>query len=309
MNIIEERRDCIKCDHYETRSIDILEPIGAMMVMGNSLTWTDNTWFNQPVTTPQIRKNQVLSITFIDTNVTSPPTVFIKFWDATDMSVDNPTRDTHKVNIWAIQNGTNFDIIIGGYGGVTIMSTVSLFANFVALTTLDLSIFDTLNVTNMSQMFNMCQALTSLDLSNFDTSKVTDMSFMFNNCWTLTTLDLSNFDTSNVENMMGTFQGCRSFTSIDLSSFDTFKVTNMDQMFNNFQALTSLDISTFRTDIVSVNMDNIFLNRNNSLVLQVENNSSTPTTMYDRISALPAEQRPPTIQGVPWKAPVVKPRT
>ena len=44
---------------------------------------------------------------------------------------------------------------------------------------LDLSGFNTSNVTNMSQMFARMSNLTTLDLSNFDTSQVTDMSGMF----------------------------------------------------------------------------------------------------------------------------------
>ena len=45
-------------------------------------------------------------------------------------------------------------------------------------TSLDLSNFDTSNVTNMDTMFYDSKA-TTLDLSSFDTSKVTDMGWMF----------------------------------------------------------------------------------------------------------------------------------
>ena len=53
----------------------------------------------------------------------------------------------------------------------------------------------------MGSMFSGCEALTSLDLSNFDTSHVSDMSYMFSGCDALTTLNISHFDTSNVKNM------------------------------------------------------------------------------------------------------------
>ena len=46
---------------------------------------------------------------------------------------------------------------------------------------LDLSSFDTSNVTNMWSMFYKCQAQ-SIDLSSFDTSKVTEMARMFSCC-------------------------------------------------------------------------------------------------------------------------------
>ena len=48
-----------------------------------------------------------------------------------------------------------------------------------SLTSLNLSNFDTSNVTNMNGMFTYMDSLTSLDLSNFNTSKVTNMSYMF----------------------------------------------------------------------------------------------------------------------------------
>ena len=50
------------------------------------------------------------------------------------------------------------------------------------MTSIDLSAFDTSEVTNMGGMFTGCSSLTNLDVSNFDTSKVTNMSNMFLNC-------------------------------------------------------------------------------------------------------------------------------
>ena len=40
----------------------------------------------------------------------------------------------------------------------------------------------------MSYMFYYCSSLTSLDLSNFNTNNVTDMRSMFYNCSSLTSL-------------------------------------------------------------------------------------------------------------------------
>ena len=60
------------------------------------------------------------------------------------------------------------------------------------LTSLNLSNFNTQNVTDMSYMFSGCSALTSLDLSNFETDKVTDMDWMFGNNHNLTTIYASD---------------------------------------------------------------------------------------------------------------------
>ena len=53
----------------------------------------------------------------------------------------------------------------------------------------------------MDSMFSECSSLTSLNLSNFNTNNVTNMEGMFNKCSSLTSLNLSNFNTNNVINM------------------------------------------------------------------------------------------------------------
>ena len=126
-----------------------------------------------------------------------------------------------------------------------------MFVGCSSLTNLDVSKFDTSQVTNMSSMFGGCSSLTSLDVSKFDTSQVTDMNYMFGGCSSLTNLDVSKFDTSQVTNMEQMFFECSSLTSIDLSKFDTSKVTNMAAMFDFCSSLTSLDLSKFDTSKVT----------------------------------------------------------
>ena len=84
----------------------------------------------------------------------------------------------------------------------------------------------------MAFMFEHCSSLKSLDLSSFDTRNVSNMKYMFNECWGLTSLDLSNFDTRNVTEMSRMFYECRNLTTIYAS--DKFVVkegTNGSDMF------------------------------------------------------------------------------
>ena len=75
-------------------------------------------------------------------------------------------------------------------------------------TTLDVSNFDTSNVTNMISMFSWSKA-TTLDVSNFDTSKVTNMSYMFYDFTNLKTIYVSNkFNTDKVTSSTNMFSGC-----------------------------------------------------------------------------------------------------
>ena len=63
---------------------------------------------------------------------------------------------------------------------------------------------------NMSSMLRGCSSLNSIDLSKFNTNNVTDMSFMFVNCSSLKAIDLSKFNTNNVTNMSYMFNKCSS---------------------------------------------------------------------------------------------------
>ena len=58
-------------------------------------------------------------------------------------------------------------------------------------------------------MFQQCNVIEYLDLSNFNTSNVTDMSYMFNNCNKLKYLNLQNFILNSqncITNKMLSFQ-------------------------------------------------------------------------------------------------------
>jgi surface protein len=149
------------------------------------------------------------------------------------------------------------DIDLSNFNTSNVTSMIRMFANCYSLGSLDLSNFDTNNVAGITGMFYECVALTSLDLSGFCTRNITDMSNMFYNCSGLTSLDLSNFDTSNVASMWRTFYGCSSLISLDLSSFDTSNVVNMSYMFKDCYNLPTLDISSFDTSNVT-NMDYMF---------------------------------------------------
>ena len=131
-----------------------------------------------------------------------------------------------------------------------------MFSNSQA-TTLDLSNFNTSNVTNMEEMFYKSQA-TTIDVSSFNTSNVTNMKYMFGYSQA-TALDLSNFNTSKVTNMYAMFYKSQIIT-LDVSSFDTSNVTDMSYMFNNSIKLKTIYASNkFKTDLVT-SSSNMFYN-------------------------------------------------
>ena len=109
---------------------------------------------------------------------------------------------------------------------------------------INLTKFDTSQVTNMNSMFSSCSSLISLDLSNFNTSQVINMNSMFSNCSSLISLNISNFDTSQVIDMGSMFKRCSSLKSLNLSRFNISTVNNMSLMCGE-SLLNYLDLSNF----------------------------------------------------------------
>ena len=105
--------------------------------------------------------------------------------------------------------------------------------------------------TSCEDMFYYFQG-TEIDLSNFDTSNVTSMKEMFRGCVNLSTLDFSGFDTRNVQTMEGMFRGCeQGLTELDLSTFETPNLTRTIDMFLYCWHLTKLDIRKMTFDNVT----------------------------------------------------------
>ena len=64
--------------------------------------------------------------------------------------------------------------------------------------TLDVSSFNTANVTDMDNMFEDCQKIKEFHLSHFRTPKVKYFRSMFNRCYAAETIDISNATTEGV---------------------------------------------------------------------------------------------------------------
>ena len=176
-------------------------------------------------------------------------------WNAERNSIVSVTSDsvvgTGSMSAWfyMCSHLTKVDLSNFDTGNITDMD--SMFFRCSSLVELDVSKFDTSKVTKIFSMFNGCSALKELDVSKFDTSKVTNMSGMFNGCSALKELDVSKFDTSNVTMMRELFYDCSALEELDVSKFDTSKVTTMYGMFNNCRLLTKLNVSKFDTSKVT----------------------------------------------------------
>ena len=226
----------------------------------------------------EIRCEEVLSVTFLDSGDASAQKAEGKTWE-----VAEPGKGS--VALWTRNRETGCDVYIAAEGGVTAnpysgelfrdcgnlkrvhfgscydtTQTVSMdcmFYNCASLEEADVERLQTGQTTNMQFMFYSCGSLKKLDVSGFDTGRVTSMRCMFSKCAALTELDVSGFHTSQVKEMDWMFGGCSALKTLDVSGFDTSRTVNMRVMFYNCGSLEKLDVSGFRTAGVT-GMDYMF---------------------------------------------------
>ena len=117
---------------------------------------------------------------------------------------------------------------------IEVADAKNMFRYLRSLRTIDLGNFKVNETTkNMNYMFNGCSSLTSLDVTNWNTSNVTDMRGVFGGCSSLTSLNVSNWDTANVTDMSHMFDSCSTLTSLNISNWSFNNNVDIDIMFNN----------------------------------------------------------------------------
>ena len=178
------------------------------------------------------------------------------------------------------------EVNLSSFNTSNVTNMAYMFSGCSSLINLELNNFNTSNVTNMNSMFYHCSSLTSLDMSSFNTSNVTNMSSMFASCYSLINIDLNSFNTSNVTNMSSMFNCCFPLISLDLNSFNTVNVTDMSCMFVYCSSLISLNLCNFNTSkVTGTGMDSMFSNCSSLTSLDLSSfNTSKVTNMSSMFS-------------------------
>lgn len=109
---------------------------------------------------------------------------------------------------------------------------------------------NTSNLTRVSSLFSG-QKFTQIDMSDWNTSNITHMDGMFAVNSQLISLDLSNFNTSNVITIQQMFMSCSSLRDLDLSNFDMTNVTYVSEMFYKCTSLQELRLDNCNTDTIN----------------------------------------------------------
>ena len=120
-------------------------------------------------------RDSIVSITFLDSLSDAPR-------DAWDVSA----AGDGGVLAWVKSNGQLYDFYIAGEEGVAAPRYCNyMFARYHNMEYIDLSCFDTSNVSDMSNMFEFCRNLTEIIVSDrFVISEGTNTKHMFSGCGT-----------------------------------------------------------------------------------------------------------------------------
>ena len=234
---------------------------------------------------PGIKKEDIVSVTFLGSTE-----------DAPSDSVSVSSYGT--VLIWKEKNGSYYDVYIASDGGINAKEYAadSFFSGCSNLKRIEFNgLFHTEYSTTMYGMFYGCSSLTELDLSSFDTSNVTSFDFMFDGCSNLTELYISSFDTSSAVSMFQMFCNCSNLTKLDVSNFDTSSVDYLTSMFNGCSNLEGVDVSNFDTSNTRF-MDAMFLDCSKINKLDLRNWDVSNAISYSDFM-----DEGDTINGRPWK--------
>ena len=179
--------------------------MNSMFYNCSSLTSLDLSSFNtSKVTNMSSMFDSCSSLTSLDLSNWNTSSVGTSGYGSSFKSMFNNCTSLESLDI------SSFDLS-NTYNG-QYYSLASMFSNCTNLKTLKLPNSVSFNKTDiyLNGMFYNCNSLESLDLSGWDTTNVTSMHNMFYNCNSLESLDLSGWNTTNVTDMESMFSDINS---------------------------------------------------------------------------------------------------
>lgn len=236
-------------------------------------------------------KEHVVSATFLDNN--NVPDNATESWNVSE------DKENGGVMAWVVpsnSDNTKYDLYIGAPAGVIANEDSGyLFYNFKNVEIINFNnSYDTGRATTLEGMFQFCLSLKELDLSTFDTSNVTEMGNLFcmfdNSSGTVLENNLTkivfgeNFSVEKVRSLSQMFAGCNKLLSIDVSNWDTSNIADMSSVFAYCSSLIELDLSSWNTENVIL-MPWMFIHCDNVTDINLCNfNTNKVTTMNSMFS-------------------------
>lgn len=176
---------------------------------------------------------------------------------------ENMSAAFYNLNVTEINNLEYLDMS-------TCIDASQMFQRCEKIQSIDVSSFNTTNITNMSHMFDSMHALKNIiGLENFDVTNAENLSYLINDDRALESIpNLGLWNVSNKCNNISYIFNCVGYTAnkygaskwpneFDLSNWDVSNVTNMSHSFANSFGLVTLNLSGWNTQNVT-NMSSMF---------------------------------------------------
>ena len=140
--------------------------------------------------------------------------------------------------------------------------------NMIKVISIDLSHFDSSQVTSTAYFLSGCKSLEYVDFTNFNTEWFEYMYYMFENCNSLKSLNLSSFNTDNIQDIANIFVGCTSLEILDISNFNVNKNIDIGGILSSCVSLKILYIQNLN---FGENFENFFAGAVNLKYINAEN--------------------------------------
>ena len=142
------------------------------------------------------------------------------------------------------------------------------------LEVVDISGWDTSNVTAMAYMFSRCKNLKNIiGIENLDVLKLKRANFMFDSCENLVELDLTNWNPISLQNAWSMFYRCSNLKII--KNIENWQLPNINDVSYMFYNCAKLDVDLSNWDLS---------NLQNSLKLEIVNGSGITKNHYPKLT-------------------------
>ena len=127
----------------------------------------------------------------------------------------------------------------------------SMFFELYSMEVVDISGWDTSNVTTMENMFSFCDKLKNIiGIENFDVSKLESAHSMFYCCKNLVELDLTNWNPKLLQKTRYMFYGCSNLKII--KNIENWQLPNIKDVNHMFSDCTKLDVDLSNWDFTKI---------------------------------------------------------
>ena len=155
--------------------------------------------------------------------------------DANNLDVSNVTDGSYM--FYSCANST--EINVSQWNTSKIKYFDKMFSNCQSLAFLDVNNWDMISGCSLNSMFSY-SGITDIDLSKWDTSNISNLSNLFFNCTKLKQIDLHTWNTKSVSTCYWLFRGCSSLEFINIDGWNTCNVYDMDRMFGECPKLITI---------------------------------------------------------------------